>query len=94
MSQALKILHVVYVVAQYRFTEATYTVRENEGPAQLAIELFSDTVLTFPATVRVTDIQGGTATGRDETTCFSMAVNVVAVKQISHACILRLSFKL
>ena len=48
---------------KYRFTQPTYTVDEDDSPAQPAIELFSDTVLTFPATVRVTDIQGRTATG-------------------------------
>ncbi len=50
-------------VPLYRFTEPSYTVDEDDSPVRPVIELFSDTVLTFPSTVRVVDIPGGSATG-------------------------------
>ncbi|XP_064394225.1 uncharacterized protein LOC135341566 isoform X3 [Halichondria panicea] len=59
----------------YRFTEPSYTVNEGDSPVQPAIELFSNTVLTFPATVRVVDLRGGSATdGIDYT---GVSANVV-----------------
>ncbi len=52
------------LVPLFRFTEPSYTVNEGDSPVQPAIELFSNTVLTFPVTVRVVDIPDqGSATG-------------------------------
>ena len=47
----------------FGFTASGYAVPENAGPAQGAVTITNDVVLTFDYTVRVDDIAGGTATG-------------------------------
>ena len=62
LQHKIHVLHC-FPAPLYRFTEPSYTVDEDDSPVQPAIELFSNTVLTFPATVRVVDLPGGSATG-------------------------------
>ena len=52
-------------VPLFRFTEPSYTVDEDDSPVRPVIELFSDTVLTFPIQVQVVDLPNqGSATGK------------------------------
>ena len=50
------------LVPLFLFTENSYSVREDMGPATLAIELWT-VRLTFIIIIRVSDVIGGTATG-------------------------------
>ena len=47
----------------FGFTQTAYSVPENAGPAQGAVTIDNDVILTFPCTARVIDMIGGTATG-------------------------------
>ena len=55
----------------FGFTASTYTVAENAGPAQGAVTITNDVILTFPINVTVNDIAGGTATGIIILSCVS-----------------------
>ena len=51
-----------YTDPVFGFTTSGYAVPENAGPAQGAVTITNDVILTFDYTVRV-NIVGGTATG-------------------------------
>ena len=53
------------LVPLFQFTETSYSVMENMGPATAAIELV-DRQLTFNIVVNVLDVTGGTASGKTQ----------------------------
>ena len=54
---------ITIIVPSFRFTQTSYSVREDMGPAVAGI-LLVDRQLTFDIVVNVVDVVGGTATGK------------------------------
>ncbi len=72
-------------VPLFRFTEPSYTVDEEDSPVKPAIELFSNTVLTFPVTVRVVDLPDqGSATGIWELFCNELYNIIVFIDGVDY----------
>ncbi len=67
-----------YTVPRFRFTSGNYPVGEAVGNAAIDIELFEGE-LTFPVTVNVIDVAGGSAFGKTMHNIKQLAIIVMSL---------------